>query len=431
MQTDFHAVRGRQDRPAMSLARWLMPRPFYLVSTGFYLSVLLPFLVYFVSGQKYQGEWWRMILMGGAVLFLLGLDRLEFRLYGEDTPHKAAIILIVLRMVIYEAIAWLDGAAFSPTLAVFIPLLGYWYFGAVVASLLAGLACVDYILHHLLDVPGWLYNPYEIHDSILFGILLFLALAVVHVLMKEKASRLRSEGLLIALEEAHRQQGEAHRQLQVYAEQVEELATMRERNRLARDIHDSLGHYLTIINVQLEKSLSFQDRDRQQAEQATLAAKRMASEALQDVRRSVSTLREHSETFLFMPAATELVERLRSRQLELELIITGNEVSYSRQVQLTLYRVLQEGLTNMQKHAGECSAQILICFDETVATLRIQDTGRGFDPHTLAALLPGRASNYGLQGARERLELIGGSLQIESMPGEGTCILASIPRAFS
>ena len=104
---------------------------------------------------------------------------------------------------------------------------------------------------------------------------------------------------------------------------MEELATAKERNRLAREIHDGLGHYLTIINVQLEKALTYRERNPAEEEQAVRDAKRLASEALQDVRHSVSALRATDEAFVLTPAIHALVERLRAAQRAVELRIEG------------------------------------------------------------------------------------------------------------
>lgn len=271
-------------------------------------------------------------------------------------------------------------------------------------------------------------NPTEIHYDVIFLLALVFGLARTHLFLREKASRTRSEYLLTELEEAHRQLAETHQQLRTYAEQVEELATTRERNRLARDIHDSLGHYLTIINVQLEKALLFRERDHEEAERAVRDAKRLASEALQEVRRSVSALRAVQQTFAPIPAISDLVERLHTDQLSVELHIEGNEDGYSSQALMALFRAAQEGFTNMQKYAGASLAQVELRFGTSEATLRLQDNGRGFDPETLAALRPGREGSYGLLGARERLELVGGSLQLESSPGAGTSLFVTVPK---
>lgn len=421
MQMETQDVAMKQPHQKRRWTWWLMPRPFSLVSSAFYLCVFIPFLVNFASGQAYQGEWWRVLSMSAAIALFLAIDRLEYWRYGEETPVRAALVLFVTRILLYEVVAWLDSSNFSPILALFMPILGFWYFGSAVAYGLAFLACVDYAVHHLLNTPGWLSNPYEIHSDMLFVLALVFTLALVHVLMREKANRTRNERLLAALEEAHRQ-------LRIYAGQVEELATTKERNRLARDIHDSLGHYLTIINVQLEKALVFRERNQEEADQAVRDAKRLASEALQDIRRSVSTLRAMQEAFVLVPAITELVERVRSDQLSIELRIEGSEDGYSKQALMSLFRAAQEGLTNMQKHAGASAAKVELQFGEDCATLCLRDNGQGFEPESLATLRAGREGSYGLQGVRERLELVGGSMQLESRPGEGTCLCVTVPK---
>jgi len=423
--------RPRQER------RWLqrlVPRPFYLISSAIYLCVFAGFLytfatVLFQSQQcGCQPEWVRLLVMTCAIAALFALDRLEYRLYGEETPRRAAIVLFLVRVLVYEVVAATDYYQFSLLLTLFLPLLGYWYFGSLVGCGLAVLAYVDYAIHQAVNTPGYLSNPATSQFNIIFGLALVFTLALVHVLVREKASRTRGEHLLAELGEAHQQLEEAHRQLRLYAEQVEELATTKERNRLARDIHDSLGHFLTTINVQLEKALLFRERDQQEADQAVRDAKRLAGEALQDVRRSVSTLRAMEKVFTFSPAITALVQRVQSSQFSLVFQMTGSEEGYSRQVLMSLFRAAQEGLTNIQKYAAASSAQLEIHFGEAVATLRLTDNGRGFETGQLSDLQAGRLGGYGLQGVRERLELIGGSLQIRSSPGEGTCLCATVPR---
>jgi len=436
--TDFSKapeVAMKRPRPERRWLQRLVPRPFYVVSSAIYLCVFGGFLytfatVLFQSQQcGCQPEWVRLLLMTCAIAALFALDRLEYRLYGEETPRRAAIALFLARVLVYEVVAATDYYQYSLMLTLFLPLLGSWYFGSLVGSGLAILAYVDYAIHQAVNTPGYLSNPATTQFNIIFVIALVFTLAIAHVLVREKASRTRSEHLLAELGGAHQQLEEAHGQLRIYAEQVEELATTKERNRLARDIHDSLGHYLTIINVQLEKALLFRERDQEEADQAVRDAKRLASEVLQEVRRSVSTLRAMEERFTFTPAITELVARVQSSQLELSFQMKGSEEGYSRPALMSLFRAAQEGLTNIQKYAAASSAQLEIAFGDAAATLCLTDNGRGFEPGTLADLPPGRQGSYGLQGVRERLELIGGSLQISSSPGEGTCLCATVPRA--
>jgi signal transduction histidine kinase len=243
---------------------------------------------------------------------------------------------------------------------------------------------------------------------------------MARAVLTEQASRARAEQLLTELETSHQQ-------LKAYSEQVADLATARERNRLARDIHDTLGHYLTVINVQLEKALAFRTKKPEEADQAVGDAKRLANEALQDVRRSVGALRKTEELFAFWPSMNELIEQVRSDQHMVTLHIEGHEDSFSKQRLLILFRVAQEGLTNIRKHAQADSVQLDIIFGEQEAHLSLSDDGCGFDPTILQRLAPGRDGGYGLQGIQERLEIIGGTFSIESAFGKGTRLQVMVP----
>jgi signal transduction histidine kinase len=95
---------------------------------------------------------------------------------------------------------------------------------------------------------------------------------------------------------------------------------------------------------------------------------------------------------------------------------------------ITLYRAAQEGLTNVQKHAGANHAILQITLGEQEGKLRLHDDGKGFDPTHLGNGQITGEQGYGLQGVRERLELIGGTLQVESAPNGGTTLLAAAPK---
>jgi signal transduction histidine kinase len=412
--------------------RWLIPRPFYLVSSALYLGVFLAFLLDVALGWYQQCGCQQgglhLVVMSGAIALFFTLDRLEYRLYGEETPLRAALVLFIIRVLVYEVVAWSDIYRYSLLLTLFLTLLGLWYFGSLIGMELALLACVDYALHQMANTPDWVSNPDNLQSDLIFLLALGFTLAVGQVLIREKASRTRSESLFAALEETHQELEEAHQQLRLYAGQVEELATTKERNRLAREIHDGLGHYLTIINVQLEKALSYREQNPEEEEQAVRDAKRLASEALQDVRHSVSALRAREEAFELTPALHLLVERLRSAQLAVELRIEGREEGFSQQALLALFRAAQEGFTNIQKYAKAASARLEVHLGEAIATLQLSDDGQGFDLAQLATLRPGREGSYGLQGVRERLELVGGTLQVESSPGQGTSLYTTIPK---
>jgi len=393
------------------------------MSSLLYIGVLVPFLYSFVTQTGYNPALtsWQVVLMIVAIMLLLAVDRLEYRLYGEETPPRAAIFMLAARIALIEVVTWLDKIQYSPFLYLIVPFLACLYFGEIVGYCLTILAWIAYFIEHFHYNPHWLSNGTELHYLVLFTVGLVLVITIARVVNKEKASRARAEELLAELEVSHQQ-------LKDYAGQVAELATTRERNRLARDIHDTLGHYLAVINVQLEKALAFRAKKPREADQAVSDAKQLASEALQDVRRSVSALRATGELPELIPSLATLVERVRSGHCLVELHIEGSEDGFSKPGLLTLYRAAQEGLTNIQKHAGASHAWIELHFGEQEATLSLRDNGRGFDPLGQQHLQPGREGGYGLQGLQERLELVGGSLKVESAPGAGTSLRVTVPR---
>ena len=402
---------------------WLIPKPFDLVSSLLYIGVLVPYIYSFATQSGYHPPLavWQAALMTVTSVALLAVDRIEYFFYGDETPRRAAIFLLLTRIVFIEVLCWLDQFRFTPFLYLIVIFLACLYFGELVGYGMALLAWIVYFVKHMFYNPEWLSDGTEVHYLVLFTVGIVLAITIARVVTKEKASRTRAEELLAELEVSHRQ-------LKEYAGQVADLATTRERNRLARDIHDTLGHYLTVINVQLEKALAFRDKKPEEADQAISDAKRLASEALQDVRRSVGALRTTQELPEFTPSLNELVERVQSESRTVELNIEGDENSFSKQKLLVLYRAVQEGLTNAQKHAGASHIWIDLHFGEQEATLLLRDNGRGFDTTSWQMGGSERDGGYGLQGVRERLELVGGSLQVESAPGQGTELRVTFPK---
>lgn len=396
----------------------LVPKPFDLVSSSLYIGVLFSDL-YFSCDCSFT--WTHVMIIAFTILILLSIDRVEYWFYGEETPTMPAVALLIARIILIEVVAQLDNFNLSPFLYLIPPFLAAQYFGNRAGYLLAGLAWVTYLVKMWLRVPYWYYDGRVDNNFIIFTLGMIFAITMARTVIKEKESRVRTEQLLTELEASHQQ-------LKTYSEQVAELATTRERNRLARDIHDTLGHYLTVINVQLEKALAFRKRNPQEADLAVSDAKRLASEALQDVRSSVGALRATDETFSFSSAIANLVERVRGDTLSIEVNIAGKEAGFSRQALITLYRAAQEGLTNVQKHAKASSIRMEIHFMESEANLSLSDNGCGFDLSLLHSRQPGRDGQYGLQGVQERLETVGGHLQVDSHPGAGTHLFVTVPK---
>ncbi len=401
------------------------PRSFRWVSFLLYTGVILAHLYY--NGTGLCGSalplWWTGALVG-LVAFSLALEIYEQQRYGLHITWRAGLTLLAVRMVLFEVIATFDCAGFSKFLYLIVPFTAYFYFGKPVSYGLGLLYWVFLTIKLSTQDPQWYLNREYISVLLIFSIGVFFALSLAGVVDEEEASRTRAEKLLGELEDTHRE-------LQSYAEQVATLAAAEERNRLARDIHDSLGHYLTIINVQLEKAMAFRQRDAQAADQALRDAKRSAQQALRDVRQSVGALRDSQKGFSLRAALSGLVTDLENGNLSIDLRLEGTEESFPKPVLMTLYRAVQEGLTNIHKHAHTDHAMVAVHFNGHEARLQISDNGRGFDPAVLNHLPANRLDRFGLQGIRERVELAGGQMRIESSTDTGTQVFITIPKDTS
>ncbi|MCL4294934.1 MAG: sensor histidine kinase [Anaerolineae bacterium] len=409
--------------------QWLMPRPIDGLAAIFYAGVLIVYSYMGFSGLYTEiNPWLGGAVMTAAIVVLIVIDRLEYRYLGEQLPWPATLALLVGRMAIIAAASLSDGLGFAYP-SIFLLVVPFSFFLLAGSSYgFSGMIWTLYLMGRWRDVveaaeraartaPPPPPGP-RIFDLTFFLTLAFIA-SIAYLIRQERTSRLQAEQLLRELEVSHRQ-------LQNYAEQVADLATTEERNRLAREIHDSLGHYMTVINVQLEKAMAFKARDAEAADQALKDAKHLASEALKDIRRSVGTLRSTPEKFSLAQALTGLVAHLQSSQMAVDLQIEGDETDFSRQSLQTLYRAAQEGLTNIQKHAQASHVTVHIRLEDQQASLVITDDGQGFDPATLVESK--QESHYGLQGIRERLELVRGSFKVESSPHHGTSLLVTVPK---
>lgn len=218
----------------------------------------------------------------------------------------------------------------------------------------------------------------------------------------------------------------SHKQLQSYAIRVADLAATEERNRLARDIHDSLGHHLAAINIQLAKASAYRERDPNRAFGAVKHAQQTVQDALKDVRASVSSLRQGGAPFSFQASLNDLIRRLDHSELDLTLNQTGDSSSYSRLKLMTLYRTIQEGLTNVHKHANASQAHISLDFGSQDVRLKLTDNGSGFDVAAWKSR-ESQQTTHGLIGLQERLSLMGGTLYITSGP-QGTTLAVRMPQ---
>ncbi|WP_143261716.1 sensor histidine kinase [Allokutzneria sp. NRRL B-24872] len=210
----------------------------------------------------------------------------------------------------------------------------------------------------------------------------------------------------------------AHRELRRHADRVRELTVAEERARMARDLHDSTGHHLTVIKVGLENAERYRDRDPEQAWAEVRQAKELTVEALLEARRWVRALRPLAlDGGLGGAALAELARSFDGTGITVRFVVEGAERPLGPDVELVLYRMLQEGLTNALRHANARSATATLCFEEERVVFEVRDDGTGADAE------PG----FGLSTLAERARAVGGTLVSGSAAGGGFSVRAELP----
>ncbi len=230
--------------------------------------------------------------------------------------------------------------------------------------------------------------------------------------------------LMERLRTQHRSLQDAHAQLAHYASTLESLTISRERNRMARELHDTLAHTLSGLSVQLETVKAYWSVDPATAQAMLDRSLAEARSGLQETRRALKALRASPLEDLGLPLALRrLAESAGQRaNLEVSLSLPESAPALSPDVEQCLYRVAQEAIANVIYHAQARRLDLRLAVNGDGVALEIADDGQGFDVQTAE-----QGGHFGLAGMRERAELAGGKLKIVSAPGQGTTVRLTLP----
>ena len=245
------------------------------------------------------------------------------------------------------------------------------------------------------------------NSALLFAFVLAFVLLLVGAVLAEYKSRTK----LIR----------ANRRLRKYALQIENQATLQERNRIAREIHDSVGHYLTAQSIQLENTAVFLAEDSLKAANHLAKARQLGKDALANIRASVATLRQNSiSEKSFETNVKKLISEFQSNTniaVSSDLILSP---PLPVEVSTALYRIVQEALTNVTKHSQATEVKLELKQTAEKVILSVLDNGRGFNQNN-------NTTGFGLQGIEERTRALGGIFAIDSNFSQGCRLIIEIP----
>jgi signal transduction histidine kinase len=334
-------------------------------------------------------------------------------LTGLLLRRRAPLVVLITLVVLYKAWAYLffpPGVQipFSPVLIV--PILAY-NAGAHTRGwrTLAGVAVL------VLFFAPWIWNVLrgqQTGNELTFGSVLTVAWLIGKGMQRYRdlTTSLRAQA----------------RQLEQERDERARLAVALERTRIARELHDVIAHSVSVMVVQAAAERKVLGQEQYQTRDVLEMIERTGRQALVELRRMLGVLRKADDPILLapqpgLPDLTNLLDQVREAGLQVAFHVEGNRVPVPAGVELSAYRIVQEALTNTLKHAGNARAEVTLRYFRDHLELLVVDDGRGSPK--------GVPSNggHGMVGMRERVAMVGGSLQAGPKESGGFLVTATLP----
>jgi len=227
------------------------------------------------------------------------------------------------------------------------------------------------------------------------------------------------------LRQQQRSLAEANRKLTHYTQTLEDLAVSKERSRIAQELHDTLSHTLSGLSVQLEAMKAYWDVDPATARERLDISLAATRSGLEETRRVLMALRAKPlEELGLVPAIRQMAEATAAHTgLKLNVVLPDTAPVLAPEIEQCLFRVAQEAITNVMQHARAQRLTVKLEFAESDVTLTVEDDGAGFDIRNI-----NNEKHFGLQGMKERAQVVNGKLEIKSEPGAGTTVKLILSR---
>ena len=353
--------------------------------------------------ERFLGQSFLAVGLGLSVLF----SSLETAyLFADWSDSSFAHLALPLELM--EPLA--AAPAVEPFFFLLIPLvLLAWGYGRQGALLGSTWASVLHVGLSLWMLPEGGLSRLSVAQTLMRILLLYLVPLIVSILAERER-------------EQHSRLEKAHQRLRRHAAAMEQLAVSRERNRMARDLHDTLAHSLSALTVQLEALRTLMTNDPGAARDAVKDISELARRGLEESRQAIQALRSDPvETLGLIGALGETIQALQTRTgLQASLSTAGEESHLTTEEAQALYRIAEEALSNVERHANAQRVDVRLDCGADRIDLLIRDDGTGFDPAMV------ELERYGITGMHERAAMIGASIDINSDSDSGTevwCLL--------
>lgn len=205
-----------------------------------------------------------------------------------------------------------------------------------------------------------------------------------------------------------------------YAQQVEQITLLEERNRMARELHDSIGHSLVTVVLGIDVAISLIDQQPKIVKDRLVELREYTGKALDEIRNNIHHIVPQTEEVLLSISLKQLATEFSTHTGKMiDFAVHGDEYRLPLQKRLVLLRCLQESLTNAVRHGRADSIKVELYFVDTEIQLKVTDNGMGIGKIEYG---------FGLQAMKDRVSILQGSLMVESNPRQGTVVLCTLPR---
>lgn len=356
---------------------------------------------------------WIPVLLSGVLVFLLTINNIEI----FSTRKNTGRIIIYMGALLVFFVNFYDNSDISQTF--YLVLIAeacldssYLFCGSVTAF--------SFMLNLLnIYLQSNVFSPSEFIREFMISLLMFLVFFGVICFAKYEINQRRTiSTIMYELKKKTKQLEDSYIKLCDHTRDIEEITILKERNKIAREIHDTMGHTLTSVLIELEAGERLLKKDQDMAIQKISLAKEQVRKGLNNIRESVGILNKGKEIIGFVPSLKLLLEETALHgdiyvKYEIEELPRLSEVQEN-----ALYRALQEGLTNGIKHGKSTAFIFILKCEEGHISFQLQDNGIGDDKIVYG---------FGLSAMEQRIREVGGTLNINSSIGEGYTINISIP----
>jgi signal transduction histidine kinase len=356
---------------------------------------------------------------GLPFLLTLGLSLLDLAICIAVPLLLDFRLKYILLIVIANGIAYLPDKVWKSGFTALIVLLYIAPDFRLISEGISTLSIDEFIQYHPAAERASLLGIRDVLVSI--AEVFFIAYLVLE-LQNALTESFRIRRLNRELTESRDELAVANAQLQIYSERAEDTARIKERNRLAREIHDTVGHCLTGLSLGLAATRELFRRSPERVEDQIGRLESLSSQGLDDIRRSLKQLRPDGlESRDLSSALQKLAGEINGcSNRRIELRISGDIDELNPSLEETVYHVVQEGITNAVRHGNANNISVDLASSESILSIDVSDDGIG-----CAEVFEG----FGLNSMRERVADNDGMLEIESFPGRGFSLSVKVPLA--